>query len=73
MHKVYLGIGGNIGNKQKNFEKVYKAIKNELGKIENSSTIYETPPWRFHSSDEFWNSVVEISTSLSAEEFWTGT
>jgi 2-amino-4-hydroxy-6-hydroxymethyldihydropteridine diphosphokinase len=68
MHKVYLGIGGNIGNKQKNFEEVYKAIKNKLGNIKNTSSVYETPPWGFHSSHKFWNSVVEISTTLSAEE-----
>jgi len=68
MHKVYLGIGGNIGNKPKNFEMVYKFIQNKLGKIEKSSSIYETPPWGFQSKDTFWNSVVEISTSLSATE-----
>ena len=31
MYKVYLGIGGNIGNKQKNFDDVYQIIENELG------------------------------------------
>jgi len=71
MHKVYLGIGGNIGNKQKNFQEVYKAIKNKLGNIENSSSIYETPPWGFHSSHKFWNSVIEVLTSLSPEEVIT--
>lgn len=68
MHKVYLGLGGNIGNKQKNFEEVYKAIQNNLGKIEKSSSVYESPPWGFQSKDTFWNSVIKISTSLSATE-----
>lgn len=68
MHKVYLGIGGNIGNKQNNFKEVYQIIENELGKIEKTSSIYETPPWGFQSNDTFWNSVIEISSSYSAEE-----
>ena len=67
MHKVYLGIGGNIGNKQNNFEDVYQKIENELGEIKKASSIYETPPWGFHSNNAFWNSVIEISTLWSPE------
>ena len=33
MHQVFLGIGGNTGNKHYNFDKVYTFIKNELGDI----------------------------------------
>jgi 2-amino-4-hydroxy-6-hydroxymethyldihydropteridine diphosphokinase len=65
MHKVYLGIGGNIGNKQINFKEVYQIIENELGTINKTSSIYETPPWGFHSNDPFWNSVIEISSRLT--------
>ena len=68
MHTVYLGIGGNLGNKQKNFENVYNIIENELGEIMISSSVYETPPWGFQSEDSFWNSVLEIETSYSPEE-----
>jgi 2-amino-4-hydroxy-6-hydroxymethyldihydropteridine diphosphokinase len=68
MHKVYLGIGGNIGNKQINFKEVYQIIENELGTINKTSSIYETPPWGFQSNDPFWNSVIEISTLYSADE-----
>ena len=64
MHKVYLGIGGNIGNKEKNFEEVYQIIDNEIGKIIRSSSVYETPPWGFQAEEPFWNSIIEISTSL---------
>ena len=68
MYKVYLGIGGNLGNKQKNFEIVYKAIENELGIITISSSIYETPPWGFRTENSFWNSVIAIETTHSPEE-----
>jgi len=68
MYKVYLGIGGNIGNKQNNFDNVYQIIENVLGKIIIVSSIYETPPWGFQSDDTFWNSVIVIETSNSPEE-----
>jgi 2-amino-4-hydroxy-6-hydroxymethyldihydropteridine diphosphokinase len=68
MHKVYLGIGGNIGNKEQNFKKVPELINKELGKILLASSIYEAPPWGFHSEDAFWNQVIYIETILEAEE-----
>jgi len=72
MHKVYLGIGGNIGNKQHNFEKVYQKIEIELGKIIKASSIYESQAWGFQSNDTFWNGVIEISTILSPENLLSG-
>ena len=65
MHKVYLGIGGNIGNKHNNFKKVLIVIEKELGIITKTSSIYETPPWGFESEDNFWNQVVKIETELT--------
>lgn len=68
MHKVFLGIGGNIGNKQHNFRLAKELIEKELGKLIQSSSIYETPPWGFHSEDVFWNQVLLIETKLEAIE-----
>lgn len=65
MHKVFLGIGGNIGNKQKNFKEVCGMIENNLGKIEIKSSVYETPPWGFKAEEDFWNQVICIETQLS--------
>jgi len=68
MHKVFLGIGGNIGNKHDNFIKVYNIIKNEIGEIAKSSSVYETPPWGFDAKENFWNQVLLIETEFSPEE-----
>jgi 2-amino-4-hydroxy-6-hydroxymethyldihydropteridine diphosphokinase len=68
MHQVFLGIGGNIGNKHDNFDKVYTFIKNELGTITKRSSVYETPPWGFQSEDVFWNQVLMIETDYSPFE-----
>lgn len=68
MHQVFLGTGGNIGNKHDNFDKVYTFIKNELGAIVKSSAVYETPPWGFDATENFWNMVLIIETEFSATE-----
>lgn len=68
MHQVFLGTGGNIGNKHDNFNKVYTFIKNELGEVSKSSSIYETPPWGFQSEENFWNQVLVVKTNFSADE-----
>ncbi|MBN2637021.1 MAG: 2-amino-4-hydroxy-6-hydroxymethyldihydropteridine diphosphokinase [Prolixibacteraceae bacterium] len=64
MHKVFLGIGGNIGDKHQNFIKVADLVEIRLGEILKTSSIYETPPWGFFSDDYFWNRVLLIETQL---------
>ncbi|MCA1758159.1 MAG: 2-amino-4-hydroxy-6-hydroxymethyldihydropteridine diphosphokinase [Bacteroidales bacterium] len=68
MHHVFLGIGGNLGNKHNNLIKVLLLIENELGAIRKKSSVYETPPWGFQAEENFWNMVVEIETGLNPEE-----
>jgi 2-amino-4-hydroxy-6-hydroxymethyldihydropteridine diphosphokinase len=68
MHQVFLGIGGNTGNKRLNFDKVYVLIEEELGAILKQSSVYETPPWGFHAEENFWNQVLLIKTELNPEE-----
>lgn len=68
MHQVFLSIGGNLGNKRANFDKVYTHIQNELGGIVFYSSVYETPPWGFDSEDSFWNQVLCIDTHLNPSE-----
>ena len=68
MHQVFLGIGGNTGNKHENFDKVYTLIKNELGDIIKRSSVYETPPWGFESEENFWNQVLIVETQFSSKK-----
>ncbi len=68
MHQVFLGIGGNTGNKRDNFDKVYTFIKNELGEIMIQSSVYETPPWGFDAKEYFWNQVLLIETHFPPVE-----
>jgi 2-amino-4-hydroxy-6-hydroxymethyldihydropteridine diphosphokinase len=68
MHKVFLGIGGNLGDKRKNLQNACFSIEKNLGKIIQYSSVYETPPWGFHAQGNFWNQVILIETGKTPEE-----
>jgi 2-amino-4-hydroxy-6-hydroxymethyldihydropteridine diphosphokinase len=65
MSSVYLILGGNLGDRQKNLEVSRHIIGLEIGIIQRFSGIYETEPWGFEDSRNFLNQVIEISTSLN--------
>lgn len=68
MTKLYLLLGGNLGDKEKIFSEARTNLNNLIGEITAQSSVYETEPWGFESADLFWNQVLEIETSLSPEE-----
>ena len=68
MVRLYLLLGGNLGDKQKVLSEARIRLNKLLGKITAQSSVYETEPWGFESADLFWNQVLEISTSLSPKE-----
>jgi 2-amino-4-hydroxy-6-hydroxymethyldihydropteridine diphosphokinase len=73
MTRLYLLLGGNIGDKQKIFMEAREYLNNRVGKIQLQSAVYETEPWGFESPDLFWNQALEILTGLSPEEVLTNT
>jgi 2-amino-4-hydroxy-6-hydroxymethyldihydropteridine diphosphokinase len=62
---VYLGIGTNLGNREENLKEAVKKVEEFIGRVAKSSSVYETEPWGFHSSDEFLNMVVKVETRLT--------
>ena len=67
MVKVYLLLGGNLGDKKKVFSEARERLSKLTGEITAQSSVYETEPWGFNSEDLFWNQVLEIRTELSPE------
>lgn len=67
MVKLYLLLGGNLGDKEKIFSEARINLTNLVGEITAESSVYETEPWGFESADLFWNQVLEITTILSPE------
>jgi 2-amino-4-hydroxy-6-hydroxymethyldihydropteridine diphosphokinase len=68
MIKLYILLGGNLGDKQLIFSETRKQLARQLGAISCQSAIYETEPWGFESADMFWNQALEIETELAPEE-----
>ncbi len=67
MIKLYLLLGGNLGNKQQVFAEARTRLEEQVGIISAQSAIYETEPWGFESEDLFWNQALELKTTLSPE------
>jgi 2-amino-4-hydroxy-6-hydroxymethyldihydropteridine diphosphokinase len=65
---VYLGIGGNLGNREQNLEFALKALAKQAGSLVAVSPVYETEPFGFVSDNQFLNEVVVIETELSPSE-----
>lgn len=67
MERVYLGLGTNLGNKQKNLEDALLLIKERIGTVVSLSSFYETEPLGFESQHSFLNAVVGVDTTLTPE------
>jgi 2-amino-4-hydroxy-6-hydroxymethyldihydropteridine diphosphokinase len=68
MSKVYLLIGGNLGNRKENLSKAIELIKEYCGEITNASSLYETAAWGMSDQPSFLNQALEISTTLNAKQ-----
>lgn len=70
MHKVYLLIGGNQGDRERLLQEAREAIASRVGQIVAASGLYETEPWgKFNgSAQSFLNQALEIATQMDAYE-----
>ncbi len=68
MAKVYILIGGNIGDRELELHKAKKFITETIEEIILKSSIYETEAWGFNSDKKFLNQVIVIETECSPEE-----
>jgi 2-amino-4-hydroxy-6-hydroxymethyldihydropteridine diphosphokinase len=62
----YLGLGGNLGDRQENLAQAIKGLDSgpELTVLRTSG-VYETAPWGMTDQPGFLNLAAEIATSLS--------
>jgi 2-amino-4-hydroxy-6-hydroxymethyldihydropteridine diphosphokinase len=65
MKRVFLGLGTNLGDREKNLEQALDKIAEVIGIIVLRSSVYETEPWGFLSDDQFLNMVIGIETNLN--------
>ena len=68
MNKAFLLLGGNMGDREKNFDNARNLIEKTCGSISKKSFLYETEAWGKSDQPLFLNQAVEINTSLDPEQ-----
>lgn len=61
---AYLSLGSNIGDREANLREAIAKL-NDLGKVKDVSSLYETEPVEFTDQPWFLNCAVELSTELA--------
>ena len=64
VHRVYLGLGTNLGDKIRNVEIALEKIADEIGRVVSVSSFYETKPQGFDSDNNFLNLVCLVETTI---------
>ena len=64
IHKVYIGLGTNLGDRQANLQHAIEALEPKVN-LCRASSIYETAPWGFTNQPSFLNQVLECETTLT--------
>ena len=66
MIRVFLGLGSNLGDREKNIKEAVRLLReNGQVEIEKVSSLYETEPVGIKNQPAFLNGVLEIETNLS--------
>lgn len=63
---VYLGLGSNLGNREKNIDKALELLSQRM-KIEKISSIYDTEPMDNADQPRFLNIACKVQTRLTPE------
>ena len=66
-HRVYLGLGSNLGNRKSNLEESIRQI-GEFAAIKKTSSTYETEPWGLKDQPKFLNQVIFVESTLGPNE-----
>jgi len=68
MHIVFLSLGTNLGDKEKNLNDAIAQIQRRIGTVRAKSAFLQTEPWGFESDNSFLNAAVRVETSLLPEQ-----
>ena len=68
MATLYLSLGTNLGDRQKNLTSAMKLIGEKVGTVVSASDFMETDPWGFESANRFLNMAIKVDTTLQPLE-----
>ena len=63
--EIYLGLGSNEGDREQLMAEAIELLSVALGAPLRISSLVETEPWGFSSSNKFLNMVAVFATTLS--------
>ena len=70
-YKLTIGLGANLGDRAAQLAAAREALRQQLGEIVATSSIYQTAPWGIDENEiqqDYLNQVVVLTTDLGAEE-----
>ena len=65
MHKLYISLGSNLGNKEEKLHRAIELINERIGSVLRTSSFIETEPWGFQSENTFLNAACLVETELT--------
>lgn len=68
VHKVFLGLGSNLGDRQAHLTQAISLIDEKIGSVTRQSSFIETEPWGFESAHQFLNAVILCETKKTPRE-----
>ena len=68
LHRVYLGLGTNLGDREEIIRKAVALIGERVGQVVRQSSVIETEPWGFESANKFLNAVICCETTLTPRQ-----
>ncbi len=70
-YHVTIGIGGNIGNVKKRFDKLFLSLQHDTRfDILSTSELLLNPPFGFLEQNDFLNGIITLKTNLSLNDFF---
>jgi 2-amino-4-hydroxy-6-hydroxymethyldihydropteridine diphosphokinase len=64
VHRVYLGLGSNQGDREAQLSRAIELVGERIGKVIRRSSVIETRPWGFTSGNMFLNCAIFCETTL---------
>ncbi len=68
IENIFLGLGSNLGDRELNLKNSIKLLNSRVGKVLNTSGIYESEPWGVKNQNYFLNQVIEIETHIDPND-----
>ncbi|MEW6419399.1 MAG: 2-amino-4-hydroxy-6-hydroxymethyldihydropteridine diphosphokinase [Nitrospirota bacterium] len=68
MSIAYIGIGSNLGDREKNCLRAIRLLQQKGITVSKRSSLYDTEPWGVKNQPRFINLAIEIETELEPKE-----